>query len=259
MTKKDNILQELKELQSSLAKTEPQNIYHVPTGYFEDLADKMLNRIKALEAKTATEELSYLSPLLNSISKKIPYSVPAGFFDSLEKTIKEVSKNDSDVLTPAEELETLSPLLSGLTKKMPYSVPQGYFENLDTTLEPAAFAPKAKVVSLAKQTWFRYAAAAVVMGFIVMTGFLIFKPKPIDPNVKSFAWVEKNMKKVSTDEIDKFVEMADEEAPVVANVDTKTTNEIKDLIKDVSDKELEDFLEETPAEEPADNDDAIMN
>ncbi|MEI9913058.1 MAG: hypothetical protein WDO71_27555 [Bacteroidota bacterium] len=49
-------------------------------GYFEGLADQVLNRIKALETEDAAEELGYLSPLLNSISKKNSLYCSSWFF-----------------------------------------------------------------------------------------------------------------------------------------------------------------------------------
>ena len=68
MTQKDHILQELKELNSSLVNLSQQNVYSVPVGYFDGLAAQVMKRIKALEAINAKEELNHLSPLLNSIS-----------------------------------------------------------------------------------------------------------------------------------------------------------------------------------------------
>ena len=264
MTQRDNILQELTELQSTLANASSQNVYQAPAGYFEDLAGRVLNRIKALEAENATEELNYLSPLLSSISKKTPYSIPSGFFNELDEKIIHAVKDDSDMLTPAEELETLSPLLSSLKKEMPvryghpggpYSIPEGYFENINAPV----IQPQAKVVSITRQKWFRYAAAAIVTGFIVMAGFLFLSKKEIDPDQKPFAWVEKNMKKVSTDQINEFVQLADEQAPVVASIDATTKNEIKELIKDITDEEIQDFLNETQTEETDNSDDLLLN
>src|SRR6476469_4001149 len=81
MTQRDNILQELSELESSLVNAGTKPLYLVPAGYFDDLAKTVLNRIKALEAENAGDELAYLSPLLHGVSKQTPYTVPAGFFD----------------------------------------------------------------------------------------------------------------------------------------------------------------------------------
>jgi len=136
MTRKDNILQELNELNSTLATITPQNPYTVPVGYFDGLAARVLNRIKAMEAANAVEELGYLSPVLSGISKQLPFSVPQGYFEGLaEKAMQSISES-SDYQTANEEMETLSPLLNGLKKEMPYAVPQGYFDGLaDKTLQ----------------------------------------------------------------------------------------------------------------------------
>ena len=56
MIQKENILQELNELKSSLATVTPQNVYTVPVGYFDGLVAQVLSRIKAVEAKNAVEE-----------------------------------------------------------------------------------------------------------------------------------------------------------------------------------------------------------
>lgn len=130
MTRKDNILQELNELSSTLATITPQNPYTVPVGYFDGLAAQSLNRIKAMEAANAVEELVYLSPVLSSISKQMPYTVPQGYFEGLAEKAMQSINESSDNQTAKEEMETLSPLLNGLNKEMPFSVPQGYFEGL---------------------------------------------------------------------------------------------------------------------------------
>src|SRR5262245_60805691 len=106
MAQKDNILQELNELESSLAGQLPQNTYAVPAGYFEGLASQVLNRIKAMEASTAAEELSYLSPMLNSISRQMPYEVPAGYFDKTAGTLLNVVQHSDE--NAKEELEAIS-------------------------------------------------------------------------------------------------------------------------------------------------------
>jgi hypothetical protein len=260
MTQKDNILQELNELQSSLVNAGFQNVYQVPDGYFDTLAEQVLNRIKALDTESVSEELGYLSPLLNSVSKKMPYSVPADFFNLRDEEIMQLVKGEDDGLTAAEELTELSPLLSGLKKEMPYHVPAGYFDSIGNSVNKEKAKP-AKVVSMMSQKWFRYAAAAVVIGFVAVSGFFLFVKKDgVDPKTESAEWVKKNLKKVSTDEIDSFVQLT---APVIASVETKNETkdkiEVKELIKDISDKDIQQFLDETQANETESDDDALMN
>jgi hypothetical protein len=96
MTDRETILKELTDLGSLLANHDPQNIYAVPTDYFENLANQILNRIKALEANDAKKELSYLSPLLSNVPKESPYSVPTGFFQHLsEETLKKINEHEA--------------------------------------------------------------------------------------------------------------------------------------------------------------------
>ena len=250
-------MNELAELGSSLANHDPQNIYAVPAGYFEGLADQILNRIKALEATNAKEELSYLSPFLSNVSKETPYSVPAGFFQDLsEDVLKRISEHE-DHQTSEEEIETLSPLLSGLKNKNPYSIPAGYFERLETGIEKK----ETKVISITKRRWYRLAVAAVVIGIVAVSGLAIFRSKQVDPNKNPQAWIEKNVdKKVSKDKIDEFVKLAEDESINVAyEKDDVKLSEIKELMKDVPEKEIEDFLNDAIALESNSDTDGLMN
>lgn len=57
--------------------------FDVPSGYFENLSSSILEKIKIQEQTSATEELQNLSPLLASISKENVYTVPGGYFETL--------------------------------------------------------------------------------------------------------------------------------------------------------------------------------
>ena len=233
MIPKDNILQELNELNSSLSINQ-QNVYTVPAGYFDGLATQVLNRIKASEATNALEELVYLSPILGNMSKQVPYNVPQGYFEGLaakalqsitESNIQLTSKEELDSLSPLlsglkkdmpfsvpqgyfeklaanalesiadnnynltakEELASLSPLLSSLKKDMPFAVPQGYFESLNENISKEKIKPVVKIISLTNRKWFRYSAAAVVAGVIVIAGFLLSGSDNKEPGGKALA------------------------------------------------------------------------
>ena len=257
MTNRNTILKELEELGSGLASHEPQNIYAVPAGYFEDLADKILDRIKALKANDAKEELSYLSPFFSNVSKEMPYSVPTGFFQNLsDDVLKRISEHEYHQ-TSKEEIETLSPLLSSLKNKNPYSVPAGYFEALETNVEKK----ETKVISITKPRWYRLAVAAVIIGIVAISGLAIFRTKQVDPNKNPQAWIEKNVdKKVSKNNLDEFVKLAEGESTSVTNEkDDVKLAEIKELMKDVPEKEIEDFLNDAIALESNDDTDGSMN
>ena len=257
MTNRNTILKELEELGSVLTNYTPQNIYALPADYFECLAEQILNRIKALEANNAKEELSFLSPFLSNVSKEIPYSVPAGFFQNLsDDVLKRISEHEYHQ-TSEEEIETLSPLLSSLKNKKPYSVPAGYFEVLETKVEEK----ETKVISITKRRWYRLAVAALVIGIVAISGLVIFRTKQVDPNKNPQAWIEKNVdKKVSKNKLDEFVKLAEgESVNVTSEKDDVKLAEIKELMKDVPEKEIEDFLNDAIALESNGDTDGSMN
>lgn len=250
MPQSATILQELQELNSSLVPASPAMGYQVPDGYFESLATNVLQRIKAMEALSPAEELAHLSPLLAGISKQSPYTVPADYFAGLDPAIAFYEDLDAQ-----EELAQLSPLLGGLSKKHPFKVPEGYFEKpLSPVIEKREEAP---VVRMAPRKWFQYAIAASVTAIVALGAVLWLNQRSAPgANKQPYAWVEKNMKKVSTEDISKFVELADETTPDVAKADVSA--DVKSLLKNVSDKEIQDFLKDLPADE-TEEDDILLN
>lgn len=295
MAKKEYILQELKELQSTLAGYAGQHPYTVPTGYFEGLGEQVLRRIKALEAATAAEELNHLSsslaghaqmpytipagyfeglaeqvlrrirameaataneelnelsPLLAGLSKKMPYSVPADYFDQLHTEE-----------SAAAELASISPLLSGLKKEMPYTVPAGYFENLADNVAKKAEQKEAKVIAITSRKWFRYAAAAVMVGVIATLAFLKFgsdEPKASQPLAKFEKNLNKEIKKMSEKELNDFLQYNAAGLDGTENVKNDNVDDAKELLKDVSESEMKAFLEET-ADVETDSESIMMN
>lgn len=242
MAQNINILNELNELNSNLVNTGVANVYSVPEGYFENLAAVVLQRIRAFEAKDSQNELLYLSPFLSGIPKVTPYKVPAGYFNHISDSIAPLIS--SEEVSAKDELERLSPVLSGLKKEMPYSIPDRYFENLSVAIPKE----KAKVVSFTHHKWFRYAAAAVVTGIIVLAGFMIFGNKTNEPGIKSLAKFEKDVKKMNETEKENLIDFidaglnGDESASIKAD---NKSDDIKELLKGISDEELNEFNKQT--------------
>ena len=264
MKNRNTILNELKDLESSLGNYNPQNIYTVPNGYFEGLPTQILNRIKALEASNAKDELKYLSSLLSNVSKELPYSVPAGFFQNLSEDVLTKISEQEDYLqresfgqASKEEIRSLSPLLSSLKNKNPYSVPAGYFESLETKVEKE----KTKVISITRQRWYRLAAAAIVIGIVVIGGLLFIKSRQVNPVDKPQAWIEKNVKNVNKDKLDEFVSLANDDSNEKADTESDAAKkaEIKELMKDVPENEIEAFLNDAVALESNNDTDGSMN
>lgn len=258
MTQRDNILQELRELQSKLADHTPQNIYSVPAGYFDGLVEQVLRRVRALEAENAMDELACLSPLLSKLSKDMPYTVPAGYFEEMQASL--ISSVSTGSQSAKEELETLSPLLSGLKKEMPYSVPAGYFENLGEKRTSG----KTKVVSLGSRKWIRFAAAAIVTGIIVTTGYFFLSGDKVSVDSDSYKWVKVNTKKVSTEKIDEFIQLTQEEKSGQGTIAAVEKNQdIKELVKDIPENEIQSLLNDTELLDDTDtniaSDETLMN
>ena len=259
-------MNELKDIGSALGSYSPQNLYEVPYGYFEGLPTQILNRIKALEATNVKEELACLSPLLSNVSKEMPYTVPAGFFQDLsEDLLKKISEHE-DHQTSEEEIGSLSPLLGSLKNKNPYSVPSGYFDTLETRVvrqRAGSFGDKeeTKVISITRRRWYRLAVAAVVIGIVAIGGLLFIKPGQINPVDDPHAWIEKNVKKVNKDKIDEFVSLANDDSNEKVDNESEAAKkaEIKELMKDVPEKEIEEFLNDAIALESNTDTDGSMN
>lgn len=244
MKDRTNILNELADLQSFLADQPVQNTYSIPDGYFEGLADIILNKIKAIETNDPKKELEYLAPYLSQLSKGVPYSIPSGFFEKLDENIVQNIQLNADYQSSVKEIKTLSPLLSGLQKKNPYSVPENYFENVAIP----STKKEAKVVSLSQKRWYRIAVAAVFIGIVVIGGLLFFNTKKIDPNKHPEEWIAKNVqKRVSAQKIDEFVTMAESNIKTEEDIDNENSEIVKELMKDVPQKDIEDFLNDAIA------------
>lgn len=234
MEQKNHIQEELSQLESQLPVLRCP--YQVPGGYFENLAERATVLVKLMDVNDSHEELSLLSPNWPDTAKHNPYLVPKGYFENLDLSF--VWAEEDSV---SGELAALSPLLAGMKKDHPFTVPQGFFDDREVKAIPVAEAPPAKLVRFSTRRWFRMAAAAVVTGLVATAALLFFRSNnTIDPNQKSYAWVEKNLKKVETADIDKLVELAGLDQTATASV--SVSPEVKSLMQDVSDLEIQQFL-----------------
>jgi hypothetical protein len=232
------IQEELKALNSELPLEKGAEIYSVPEGYFEGFAALMLQKIKAEQIESASEEIGALSPLLAGLSKKMPYSVPGGYFS---KNTEELNGLVSDEVVPE--------LLQGL-QKMPYSVPDGYFENFPELILKKVNPEQAKIISISSsRRWMRYAAAAIVTGAIAISSIFYFGNKPVDPASQPEEWVAKKLKNVPDKELDEFINTTSVSTTAIAKTDGSDETEVRKLLKDIPDSELDKFLDEVSVEE----------
>jgi hypothetical protein len=212
-------------------------VFSVPAGYFEGFAARMMDKIKDDE----------FSPLLSRIDKKMPYSLPEGYFETLEAA------------TAIKE-ESLSPLMAGLKSKAVYQVPEGYFESLSeivsARVQPAEknVASPARVISMSrrKRSWWQYSAAAVIVGFAFTIGWLRLHT-PAGRQGLTGTDVAQGLVKISDQDIQSYLDNQDNHMAQIQQDDAigKSTaslefsdNDIKSFLGDISDNELTQYMEE---------------
>jgi len=243
MKNRNTIQDELNELNSGLNPNVNDTPFSVPEGYFDGLAASVLAKIKGEEPVAASEEIAQLSPLLAGISKDLPYAVPDGFFQSSLDGLK--------VLTSENE-ESL--VLSFIDKQMPYEVPAGYFTNLqEQILEKLNGHNSARVVPM-KRNWMRLAIAAMLTALVALSGIVYFNSRSghlTGPAGSVPVAVE--LKKVSTKDLNAFITTttidANDDKTQATAKNHSSRKETKQLFDDVSDNELEAFLNQVPTDD----------
>lgn len=242
MNSKKAIQEELEALGSKLPVENAQPVFDLPEGYFENFAASVLAKVKGVEHElSAAEELNGLSPLLAGLPRTTPYTVPENYFSNLSQTI------------PALITEDEAPvMLQGMSKTLPYSVPDGYFENLPAQILSKLPKPETKIISMGSRRWMRYASAAMVAGLMAIAGIFYFNSgsKPsIDAAKQPTAWVASKLKDVSNKDLEEFIKTTD-----VTTASTQTaqsgvsTQDVRKLLNDVPDEDLNAFLSEVPVE-----------
>jgi len=251
--------------------------FSVPEGYFEGFAQNLFDRIKAgqgstgdrvqaghgpiggsagqepgqsaIAAESAGQELAQLSPLLNGITRTVPYQVPDNYFQQL-----------SPMLAP----------LAGLRDKPLYTVPENYFAGLSDEIlarakgeiapgmNPATQGRPARVISLDRSTgqkkvsrqsswfqpsWLKYSVAAAIAGLIITFGWLRLSGpsghpnQPVDP-----------LASVSDQDLQTYAESNNDQATTESMNSTATLDindsDVKSLLGDVPDGDLKQYMEE---------------
>jgi hypothetical protein len=82
-----DIVKELEEIVPGLQLPPSPPPYAVPAGYFENLPEQVMQRVRQQEADAVQEELAELSPLLASAARQLPLSTPEGYFNDLSQKI----------------------------------------------------------------------------------------------------------------------------------------------------------------------------
>jgi Fe-S cluster biosynthesis and repair protein YggX len=240
MNNRKHIQEELENLKSNLPYHLEKPVFTVPESYFDNFAASVFAKINEGVAVSVTDELNELSPLLASIKKKMPYEVPENYFLKLHDEVPLLIHDDEVPSFLADK------------KSMPYKVPLGYFSDLPNSMLGKITRPTAKVVSIKRNSWMKMAVAVMVAGIIAVSGIFYFNEKPstIDPAKYPGQWVAKNLEGVSNQALDEFIKTADLNASEKA-VKTSTNVEVRKMLNEVTDTELDAFLAAVPDDDEA--------
>lgn len=99
----------------------------VPAGYFEQLPGQILQKVRTAEVQ---EELETLSPLLASVPKFLPLSLPPDYFEQLSQQVLQ----NIAAAQQAQPEEEIPSFLADIPKVFPLSAPTGYFDQLDAVI-----------------------------------------------------------------------------------------------------------------------------
>ncbi len=235
MWKKDNIEIELKEMAPALVGLSSQQVYSVPTFYFSALPEIVMDRVK-------------LEVLHTTSSIQPTYQAPEGYFDNLAAQImSKVKLTAVPGNEVEEELKSIAPALVGLSKQPTYGVPEGYFANINIATSPVKHV---QVVSMFSRTRvLRYLAAAVVVAVLAISSYLYLGKTPeasiaAAPVVNVPAAVEKLSEQEISDYLQAHSSTADIEVNAFNLPDTEA--DFDELIKELPDDELQQFLKQYP-------------
>ena len=128
---------------------------------------------------------------------------------------------------------------------MPFTVPADYFQNLPSAIMKKVSGNQAKVIPINRNNWSRFLVAASVMAIMAFGGIFYFNNKSSakDPIAQ--------VKKLSTTEITDFLKNTtiDLNTNNVTAKNPSKMNDVKNLLQDVPDNELDNFLKQVPSEE----------
>jgi hypothetical protein len=141
--------------------------------------------------------------------------------------------------------------MNGLKRVYVYEVPAGYFEQLPgQVLKAVKEQQPARVVSMSfTRRVIRYAAAAVVAGLIITAGWLYLSNKGNKANPYGLPPHDvARLDSISDEMLEKYLESqtpvpAEASIAPTAAIDEIDANDMKDMLADVSDEDLQQYLE----------------
>lgn len=123
--------------------------------------------------------------LTGSLQKVAPYTVPEGYFDSLADNVLDKIKNS--LFSASEELRSISPLLYSFQNENVFTTPPGYFDELPEEVVMKIKPQEAVLIRMKRRSsvWL-YARAAVMTGIIAVSALMVYNNQsPYLHNVSS--------------------------------------------------------------------------
>lgn len=185
------------------------------------------------------------SAVTSVAGKATPFDVPEGYFENLSTSILSKIKAQQE-LSVADELKELSPVLASISKQNVYTVPEGYFELIEEEVAAKTIhSNKAKVISITsvKRKWFSYAAAAAVLVMLAFGLNMI-----INPSAKLDSYVKEGLKYKTEEQIAEGLQTINENDLVAYLQMTAESKDAETIATIVDETTLQQ--EETVVEDP---------
>lgn len=234
MENKDYIQEELQELAPAIVQIEKRNVYSVSPGYFDNLSEEIFAKIALEHSEIA------------NLPRLTPYKVPENYFEDSAKSILQAVTRDARKDEVYKEMEEISSLLNTISKKPVYTVPTGYFDRAINSPVSTSSKPAGKVLSIfSVPKVVNYVAAAVIIAFMAVGMYLL-----INNNSSTVREQKSNptaeIKNLSEAEISNFLKtnFAAEDVSATSLSSHVKESDLKKSIKEMSDKEIQQFLQE---------------
>ena len=227
MSDNNIIVNELQNLSPAVANIDRRNVYSVPSGYFNNLANQIRRNVQQPES-VFTHEVSN------------PFKIPQGYFEGLSNEILgKVKAGNSSHTEIEKELSEVAPLLNSISKAPLYKVPQGFFETLTINKDGKL----AKVISFSSTRKFvRYAVAASIAGIMAVGGYFYLDADKTTTYAQS-GFNKQEVNKLTDDEIIEYLNN-NPSAIEVSFTNKKVETEFENYTKELTEEEIADYLNE---------------
>ena len=224
--KKNDIVNELKEIAPLIADIGKKNPYSVQVDYFTFLTGSIFFHVRLSQLKNPGEL----------------FSVPNGYFENLADSILSEIYNSNVKNEAEQELLEIAPLLNTINKENIFSVPANYFEQLSSSPPPER--KTVRIVSFPGKIrkWVTYAAAASILFIIATSSYLYvtIHSKAIEKHLP----IEQRIAELNEEEIINYLNENDVTNSGDLIPATNEDPQIQHMLQRVSDEEIENYLDE---------------